>query len=439
MPRKADGKRKAGAAAAATQAPAKKTCPHRTPQTPFETAAEETTYIVDKMVGVRWNQGSREYLVRWKGEYEKLREKEDIEVKVAVLAKRQEAKKTAAVVEADLKARAAEAALAGAGDGNATAAHSADTTGSVLKAHGKKKGVIWSAYDLTGEKPSCLLVKGGGWQTSGGDAICGCVPTGSAGTTNYWSHLRTHHTLVWYELKRRDGALNPAGEAAMAKLKEGLANMAAGTQVNHGIRSEQFLSPNLSSDSKETMDRIVTEWIVDEEQCFNAASTTGFKAMMSTATNGSYDGCCDKTVRQHVVAMGMEGKEECTAFHRELLADNIKPAASGDLWSKNGTALFGLVSHGIRRTSTPHLPQWEMHLGLARLVRGLHGKCGTPPSTSACSGVKGQIRGASLPGAACSSNEYRPTRVVGGKRDQLPSVERYGAAVPRCPGHLSLS
>ena len=249
----ADGKRKAGAAAAATQAPAKKTCPHRTPQTPFESGDKETTYIVDKMVGTRWNQGSREYLVRWKGyaasadtwepmenlvgcaqqirEYEKLREKEDIEAKAAVLAKRQEANNTAAAVEADLKARAAEAALAGAGDGNATAAHSADTTGSVLKAHGKKKGHIWSAYDLTGEKPSCLLVKGGGWQTSVGDAICGCVPTGSAGTTNYWSHLRTHHTLVWYELKRRDGALNPAGEVAMVKLKEGLANMATSTRV----------------------------------------------------------------------------------------------------------------------------------------------------------------------------------------------------------------
>ncbi len=48
MPKKlptADAKQKAGEAAAATQAPAKKTCPHRTPQTPFESLDEETTYI----------------------------------------------------------------------------------------------------------------------------------------------------------------------------------------------------------------------------------------------------------------------------------------------------------------------------------------------------------------------------------------------------------
>jgi hypothetical protein len=70
MPKKlptADGKRKAGAAAAATQVIAKKTCPHRMQQASFERLDEETTYIVDNMVEMRWNKGSREYLVRWKG------------------------------------------------------------------------------------------------------------------------------------------------------------------------------------------------------------------------------------------------------------------------------------------------------------------------------------------------------------------------------------
>ena len=104
-------------------------------------------------------------------EYKKLQEKEDIKAKAAVLAKWQEAKDAAAAVEADLKARAAETALAGAGDGDATAAHCADTTGIVLKTNRKKKGHVWSAYDLTGEKPSCVLVKGGGWPISVGDAL----------------------------------------------------------------------------------------------------------------------------------------------------------------------------------------------------------------------------------------------------------------------------
>ena len=75
------------------------------------------------------------------------------------------------------------------------------------------------------------------------------------------------------------------------------------------------------------MDCIVTEWIVKEDQCFNIVSTTSVRAMMATYTKGNYDGCSHKTVQCHVAAMGMEGKEECTVFHFELLADNIKPAA----------------------------------------------------------------------------------------------------------------
>ena len=76
------------------------------------------------------------------------------------------------------------------------------------------------------------------------------------------------------------------------------------------------------------MDHIVTEWIVDEDQCFNAVTTPGFCVMMVTSTNSNYDSCSHKTVQCHVLSMGMEGKEECTVFHRELLVDNMKLVAS---------------------------------------------------------------------------------------------------------------
>ena len=66
-PAPAAGKRKVTAAAlAAAAAPAKKTRPHRTPQTPFE-QTDETLYAVDKIINMRFVKGSREYLVRWEG------------------------------------------------------------------------------------------------------------------------------------------------------------------------------------------------------------------------------------------------------------------------------------------------------------------------------------------------------------------------------------
>ena len=59
-PAPAAGKRKVTAAAlAAAAAPAKKTRPHRTPQTPFE-QTDETLYAVDKIINMRFVKGSRE-------------------------------------------------------------------------------------------------------------------------------------------------------------------------------------------------------------------------------------------------------------------------------------------------------------------------------------------------------------------------------------------
>ena len=121
------------------------------------------------------------------------------------------------------------------------------------------------------------------------------------------------------------------------------------------------------------MDRLTSEWVVDQDQALNAASTPGFKRMMETATSGMYDGCCEKTVKSHITCMAKEGKDECTEFHRAVLASGTKPAASGDLWSKNGTALFGLVSHGIERrveqqSDATQKVTWEMKEKLAGAV-----------------------------------------------------------------------
>ena len=89
--------------------------------------------------------------------------------------------------------------------------------------------------------------------TSDGGALCGSVPTSLAGTTDYWSHyywshLWAYHRSVWYELKRREGALNPAGEAELARLKEGLSNMATDTQVRY-IRYRDNIGDNQYGES----------------------------------------------------------------------------------------------------------------------------------------------------------------------------------------------
>ena len=95
--------------------------------------------------------------------------------------------------------------------------------------------------------------------------------------------------------------------------------------------------------------RLTAEWIIEDELNLSAASTNAYKRKMLAATNGLYEGCCDKTVKQHLTALSMDGRNEAKLFNESLLEDGIKPSVSGDLWSAHGTALFGMVSHGVER------------------------------------------------------------------------------------------
>ena len=59
------------------------------------------------------------------------------------------------------------------------------------------------------------------------------------------------------------------------------------------------------------------------------------------------------TISQHVTAMSEEGIETAHNFHKRLQRDGIKPSVSADLWSKNGCALLGTLSHGIEAEDAP--------------------------------------------------------------------------------------
>ena len=386
-------KRRAAAAPAPAPAPAKRSRPFRTPQNPFQdagvTEATEQTWAVERIVNVMWEKGLRKYLVKWEGwdakdntwepmdnlvgcapqirAFEKTREAEDAKAKEEVLRKRQAAKDKMAAEAAALKEAAAQQDLADSGEGGARTA-GAEAEGlqpGCLKMHKSKRGVVWSVFDLAKEKPCCALLN-----PTGG--VCGEVPVGCGGTTNYWSHLWTYHRRQWYELKKADGKLSSAGEKELASLKDALAGIEK-VVGNEPKPWGDFVSNKLPAKAKHTLDRVVSEWIVDCDHGFNAASTPGFRNMMCAATSNKYDGCCARTVKGHAMSMAEEGKQECTEFHRSMLADNIKPAASGDLWSKNGTALFGLVSHGIERSQLKKpdgsvVVEWKMVEKLAGAV-----------------------------------------------------------------------
>ena len=74
MPLKRKARQAPAKAAAAAPTPAAKKQregPYRTPQTPFQAGGDEQLFKVERIVGMRWTKGSREYFVKWEGYAEK--------------------------------------------------------------------------------------------------------------------------------------------------------------------------------------------------------------------------------------------------------------------------------------------------------------------------------------------------------------------------------
>ena len=174
--------------------------PHRTPQNPMEKAAEEVVYSVDRITGMRWSKGVRQYLVLWENyaekdatwepmenlvgcaaqirSYEKAREAEDLKAKEDILQRRRE-KRDQAASEAAAQKAAAAAAITDLPDGDcdAAAAITIDVeelaSKDCLKVHKGKRTAVWKAFDLTCTKPRCKLMKSGTR-----DVVCGECPSG---------------------------------------------------------------------------------------------------------------------------------------------------------------------------------------------------------------------------------------------------------------------
>ncbi|KAL1530127.1 hypothetical protein AB1Y20_001045 [Prymnesium parvum] len=284
----------------------------RTPQNPFEAAESRDTletYAVSHIKATRWVKGVRQFLVVWEGyaekdatwepmehlvgcaaqirEYEQQRDAEENAAKEAALEKRRMAREEAEAIAKELKEAAAAAALD---------SGEVEKKPEALHHHRNKTHALWQYFDLTVEKPSCKLLR------SGTTGVCGIAPSASAGTTNYWAHLWTHHRDIWYELKRNEGKLNAAGEKEIENLKAMLRKASFNKGQDHSTGGHH-MKALLTGREKEIADRVVTDWIVDSDQPFNAACTIGFKRMMSTLTNDMYDGCCDKAVKAHITAI----------------------------------------------------------------------------------------------------------------------------------------
>jgi hypothetical protein len=170
----------------------------------------------------------------------------------------------------------------------------------VLQMHNRKKAAIWSVFDLSKERPSCLV--------NMGTDVCGIAPSPTGGTSNYWQHLYVHHRPVWLELKERCGQLTGSGAEELASLQEMLTARAAKAETD-------AVFSKLPAEATRIMDRVVMDWIIKTDGDKNEAELPAFRHLMRTATSGAYSGCCHQTVSGLITQSAAEGKAISTKFH----------------------------------------------------------------------------------------------------------------------------
>jgi len=173
---------------------------------------------------------------------------------------------------------------------------------------------------------------------------CGCVSSPTGGTSNYWQHLYHHHRTVWLEYKAEDGELTDVGTQELDNIRS-------------GMRSRMHASdtctkrPPLPPKARVALDRLLAEWIVDDDQFANAASKPGLKKVLGAISDGAYEGVGVLTIKGHVSKLAVEGKAKATTLHKIVENNGLKIVISADLWSKNGVALLGILSHAIIETT----------------------------------------------------------------------------------------
>ena len=215
--------------------------------------------------------------------------------------------------------------------GAANAAADDDSEDDFVCTTRRKTSVIHKAFDKNG----CCKLPPGIKGICNSNGRCGCKPKKTGGgTTNFWSHLLVHHPDVYLVLKGEADGLTEVGQ----------------TQLNnliHGLNKDNAVVTKLSGPARKVLDDNLADAILEERLSFSIGTRPSFKKLFASATNNAWDGCSEKYVESRRLIQGTNGREAVRKFHRTVQAQGIKVANSSDIWSQNGCALLGQVSHAI--------------------------------------------------------------------------------------------